>query len=594
MKKILLKAFWGLSFFAAVCSGVFSENWVSELGNCWDSIEANPTLASRSYYERYNEIAENLRKGIPGIGEFSEEEKHDAWVSILKDFERYWSENCPRKFSFSRLRKYTTSEVVQIPFTVEVEPDEGNGAKTETRYKTEIKEKANYSVSVNSDFILKFYEMREIIQAGLRRARKANWTDIPRDWPVDSIYRDSSISESGESGKSDNEINGTLFVNYNGKSPATIVRISGTTFMDLNFDVKDRSGRSLLSSGRKLVSSSDVIFEGIESEKAELIDRAIENGDILYSPSELFVVYGNPAKITNYSRDWVNPLQAKQFQLNKIRFESAYETFHEEHHVVDEEEARVIASEMMVPVAGDGSIGSFEMAKTEVTQKLYKDVMRYNPSGFKNENRPVETVSWNDAIVFCNRLSEICGKTPVYSVNGTTDTAEWKYIPHAGNHLADDVEIGSGDGYRIPTEEEWKYAAHGGTAHEEFAYSGRDKDKVAEIAWYKKNAQKTKEVSAKEANSLGISDMTGNVWEWCFDVAEKDNYSKVAHGGSWSYDERYCKIDDLYIRNAHQRYDCLGIRLVSGSSGSVPNAKKVEATESVTSTEISASTVDAK
>lgn len=548
------------------CSFIFCENWILELGNCWDSVEANPNLSSRSYYEKYNEIAENLRSGKPGNSEFSEDELHDAWISILKDFENYWSENCPRKFNFSRLRKYTTMETVKIPFTVDVAPDEGNGTQTETVFKEELREKANYSVSVDSDFILKFYEMRAIVQTGLRKARKADWTDIPKNWPLDSIYSDSDKSSE----------NGTLLINYNGNSPASIVRISGTTFLDLKFDVKDKSGRTLLSSGRKLVGSSDVIFDDIDKEKVSLIDNAISDGGINFVPTELYLVYGKPDSISNYSREWISALETKQISLNKIRFENPYETFHEEHHVIDEEEARIIASEMMVQIAGDGNLGSFEMSKTEITQKLYKDVMRFNPSGFKNPNRPVETVSWNDAIVFCNKLSEICGKQPVYSVNGTTDYDEWNYVPHRGNYIEGDISINSTDGFRLPTEEEWIYAAHGGNAHEEFAYSGREKEKIAEIAWYKKNTPKTREVATKKENSLGLFDMTGNVWEWCFDVSDSDGNAKIAHSGSWSYDERYCKIADRYIRNPHQRYDCLGLRLVSGITGSVPYTGETE------------------
>ncbi|MBR4373083.1 MAG: SUMF1/EgtB/PvdO family nonheme iron enzyme, partial [Treponema sp.] len=267
--------------------------------------------------------------------------------------------------------------------------------------------------------------------------------------------------------------------------------------------------------------------------------------------------------VSSYSREWAENLPSKSFSVSSVRFENPYETFHEEKHVIDEEEARIIASEMMVRVQGDGTIGSFEIGKTEVTQRLYKDVMRKNPSNFLNLDKPVETVSFFDAIVFCNRLSEICGKQPVYSVDGKTDCDEWHYVPGAGNTLFGEIEVGGGDGYRLPTEEEWMYAAHGGEAHEEFAYSGRNKEKIAEIAWYKKNAFKTRESGKKEPNSLGLFDMTGNVWEWCFDVHKKDSSKRIAKGGSWSYDERFCKISDIYIRSPNQRFDCLGIRVAA-------------------------------
>lgn len=579
-KKVLGAVLFASSFFAS------SENWVTELGNCWDSVAANPTLSSRSYYERYNEIAESLKSGKPGGGDLSDEEAHEAWLSVLKDFESYWSSNCPKKISFSRLRKYSSTETVKIPFTVSVDPEEYNGETTKTIFQEEERETSKYSVSVTADFTLKYMEILSIVKSGLRVARKADWTDIPRNWPEESVHTDSQSPES----------DGSCLVSFIGNKTASIAKVNGCDFLDLNFDVKDKSGRTFFSSGKKIVGTSDVIFEKIESDKFALIDEAIRNGEIVYSPTELSLRYGAPERVSDYSREWAEPLLSKPFSLSSVRFENPYETYREENHVIDEEEARIIASEMMVDVAGDGSIGSFEIQKTEVTQKLYKDVMRRNPSGFRNLEKPVETVSWNDAIVFCNRLSEICGRTPVYSVDGSTDWASWNYVPHSGNQLAGEIEVVPGDGFRLPTEEEWTYAAHGGNSHEEFAYSGSDKDKISEIAWYKRNARKTSEPAKKNANSLGIYDMTGNVWEWCFDFSKKDSSSRIAKGGSWSYDERFCKISDFYVRNPHQKFDCLGLRLVSGNSGSVPYTPEQASESSVASSPdvTSALAIDAK
>ena len=123
---------------------------------------------------------------------------------------------------------------------------------------------------------------------------------------------------------------------------------------------------------------------------------------------------------------------------------------------------------------------NFKMLKTEVTQELYESVMGENPTKFMESNNPVENVSWYDAIYFCNKLSIKKGLTPVYDVNGVTDPDEWGYIPHAGNSIKSKVNQKlKANGYRLPTVEEWVYAAKGG---EDYKYSGSDN--LNEVGWH--------------------------------------------------------------------------------------------------------------
>ena len=141
---------------------------------------------------------------------------------------------------------------------------------------------------------------------------------------------------------------------------------------------------------------------------------------------------------------------------------------------------------------------NFGMLDTEVTQKLYREVMGENPSKFKGEKNPVERVSWFDAIYFCNKLSEKCGLTPVYAVDGKTDVTKWRYTPHKRNCLSGKItQNKSANGFRLPTLDEWKYAAKGG---QNYRYAGSDN--LDEVGWYSGNSGRTTLPVAREKPTL--------------------------------------------------------------------------------------------
>ena len=178
--------------------------------------------------------------------------------------------------------------------------------------------------------------------------------------------------------------------------------------------------------------------------------------------------------------------------------------------------------EIMVRVNG------FYIDDFVVTQGDWNQVMDDNPSYFKGDDLPVERVGWHEAILFCNKKSEKDGLQLCYTIDGERVECDF-----------------SANGYRLPTEAEWEFAAIGGVKSKGYRYAGSDL--LDEVAWYSKNAEKTTHPRGQKLpNELGLYDMCGNVFEWCWDWWDKfdcdfmDNPTgpatgkmKVVRGNNW-------------------------------------------------------------
>ena len=199
---------------------------------------------------------------------------------------------------------------------------------------------------------------------------------------------------------------------------------------------------------------------------------------------------------------------------------------------------------------------NFCIAKTEVTQEFYEAVMGETPSQTKGANFPVESVSWYDSLVFCNRLSALQGKTPCYKVNGSSNPDDWGYTPHQNKIIEGEIEFNQeADGFRIPTMEEWDVAIKGG---ENFTYSGSED--LDSVAWTDCNSGgQLHEVAQLQPNGFGIYDMSGNVFEWVWSV-RKDT-SRYLRGGSYFDAARAGKCSNKELNFASRQFKTAGFRI---------------------------------
>ncbi len=192
-------------------------------------------------------------------------------------------------------------------------------------------------------------------------------------------------------------------------------------------------------------------------------------------------------------------------------------------------------------LAGVGGTNRYDLAGVGGT------VLYFGLPSFYLDQLPVVGVSWHQALKWCNARSEKEGKTPVYLVSGA--------VYRTGDSVP--TVDANANGYRLPLDAEWEWAARGGVNSKGYTYSGSNV--ASEVAWMDANSGGgTNPVGSKKANELGLSDMSGNVWEWCWDAA---GTNRRRRGGSWGNTAKECALVYQYSFPPTLSYSLLGFRI---------------------------------
>lgn len=497
------------------------KQYASALGTYWDAVAAEPTEKGKDAYDAFLKLEAVIKDGKPGYGDFDEFSIYDNWVLLLKDCERYFTENPAHAFYLSA-------------------PQKGDIDRT-TRT-------ATYKVTVTSGFSEKAVRIVNSLADGLKKSRKNDWTDISEEWPFVSVlatsFKEGSYLKDGIAIFYQNgdeiKISGTKNVmggkqivaaafansawvlsdsdvdvakatkkltdtdrymskgdrmsyeiqqNFLGAFAAVAAQtMNNFSLYDITLAIVDENGKELIKGSRLLLDNNqkEYTFSGVSQDIMKLID----SGKARVVPTGLFLEYGKPAKsgITK-DRTWIKPLpeikydvkQAAWSQENNIdvitKFEKDSQQAAENAKLAEalkeftndfvKIEKNTFTNTNLIYSGRNGYtefkrdviLSSFFISKNPISKEVYESITRIKRE-HKN-SKGTACISWYEAVQLCNKLSVMNGLTPCYAIGGNTDVDTWEKKPKEN-----DVTFWNSitcdffaNGYRLPSLGELKCLA---------------------------------------------------------------------------------------------------------------------------------------
>ena len=323
----------------------------------------------------------------------------------------------------------------------------------------------------------------------------------------------------------------------------------------------------------------------------EIVKNAVENIFILETQDEkekeittqdLIEAVKNIDSLTNILSDKIEVLK-KSYKKFKVKSASKKQGIGKRGNGKGKATGKTTFKDMVIVNGGkytpsffneEREVCDLEVCKYQTTQDMWMEVMETNPSDFEGGRRPVDTVSWWDALEYCNRLSVKYGLQPVYDLSQKSKGILKINQPGGRTEYPNLADFRKTEGFRLPTEVEWEWFARGGEVAVQdgtfnMKYAGSNN--IDEVAWYEDNSGvRTHDVGTKKPNQLGLYDCSGNVWEWCYDtdgsgyISEKNPYTydecqgnRRLRGGSWfdsKLDGEAIRVDKEANKNVSSGY----------------------------------------
>lgn len=369
--------------------------WIHALGCYYDAIDTQTTEDVSEAYNAFSLLEEAISNGNPGYGEYDEFDIYDGWKALQAEYEDYFYNYCPVKFTFSEFTK-------------------GN---------VDYEEKtADYTASVKGEWSEKYLLLKSIIRTGYRKAYKLSWTAMNPYWPGEKSLD-----------------------NY--KMYFKITDTEGNPLYNCMCTANKEYTIESAKIGKIRLIDNDAVK--IVPEKVTVIKdnkRYVYQADdsihvrTPYEPSfkdNSYAALRNAKKLEELKNELTNMYKMVSIEGGKFTMAPVAENKKNTKKV---------------------NLKNFEIGATEVNQELYERIMTDYTGGSCQIYGSCECLNWYDAIFFCNKLSALMGYTPCYEVNGTTNVEQWNYIPNQNFIITEKITCNEkANGYRLPTSVELEY-----------------------------------------------------------------------------------------------------------------------------------------